>query len=396
MNAPKLRFADDQKPYTSNPINDLVKISGGATPLKANKDYWENGSIPWLSSQEIGLRFVSEGTYTITELAITENTTRMVEKGTVLMVTRSGILARKVPLSISNNDLAINQDIKALIPKTSHLSSPYLYYWLKKNEFVLLSKIVKSGTTVQSINLPDLEKLVLSYPNIEVQQKVTDYFTLIDRRIEQQQEKVESWRAYKKSMMQKLFSRELRFKDEDGREFPEWATPKLEKLSIITMGQSPNGEAYSDNPGNVVLIQGNADMKNGFVVPRVYTSEITKMCDIGDIIMSVRAPVGALAKSGIAACIGRGVCSIKANDYIYHYLFYFNEIEGWEKLSQGSTFESVNSTDIKSLEIPTPSSIEQEKIADYLSSLDKKIEYEGQKLELFREQKKGFMQQMFI
>ena len=182
----------------------------------------------------------------------------------------------------------------------------------------------------------------------------------------------------------------LRFKEFSD----EWEEKKLGEISEIIMGQSPDSKNYNEKNIGLPLIQGNADCKNRKVYPRLYTSEITKESIPNDIIMTVRAPVGAIAFSNIHSCIGRGVCAIRnTNNFIYHYLIKLEN--SWEKISQGSTFTAVNSNDIKKLQLILPNIQEQEKIANFLSSIDKKISLTEEKLELFREYKKGVMQKIF-
>ena len=90
-----------------------------------------------------------------------------------------------------------------------------------------------------------------------------------------------------------------------------WEQRKLGDVAQITMGQSPDGSTYSDEPSDYILVQGNADLQNGWVCPRIWTTQITKKADAGDLIMSVRAPAGAMGKTAYNAVIGRGVAAIK-------------------------------------------------------------------------------------
>lgn len=174
-----------------------------------------------------------------------------------------------------------------------------------------------------------------------------------------------------------------------------WKEAKLEQVSKIIMGVSPNSENYNFEGQGKFLIQGNADIRNRKSAPRQYTSEITKECQVGDILMSVRAPVGEIAESIHNACIGRGVCAIRNNKkadgkFLFYYLL--NTEVLWSRFKQGSTFESVNSTDIRNFIIQIPSIEEQTAIAEILQAADKEIELLEQKLEAFKEQKKGLMQ----
>ena len=164
----------------------------------------------------------------------------------------------------------------------------------------------------------------------------------------------------------------------------EWKENKLHDIAKITMGQSPNSENYTYDSSDTLLIQGNADLYNGKVIPRLFTKQITKTCDKEDIIMTVRAPVGDIAISDYYACIGRGVCAIKSSKFIYHYLDYLKEKGYWKKISKGSTIDSITSDNIKSLVIKTPSRKEQEKIIRTIDLINKKIELQTRKIEALK------------
>ena len=149
-----------------------------------------------------------------------------------------------------------------------------------------------------------------------------------------------------------------------------WEQRKLGDTVQITMGQSPDGSTYSDVPSNYILVQGNADLQNGWVSPRVWTSQMTKKADAGDLIMSVRAPAGAMGKTAYNAVIGRGVAAIKGNEFIYQLLVKMDSDGYWKALSCGSTFESLNSDNIKNADVLIPDTDEQEKIGQYFANLD--------------------------
>lgn len=174
-----------------------------------------------------------------------------------------------------------------------------------------------------------------------------------------------------------------------------WSVKKISEVAVVTMGASPSSTSYNDDKIGLPLIQGNADCANRKTKPRIYTSEITKKCKVGDIIMTVRAPVGAISKSNHVACIGRGVCAIDSkinNEFLYQSLVYHEN--SWGKLSQGSTFEAVSGSDIKGFKISVPPLKEQEKIAEILSTWDLAIEKQEQLIEKKKEFKKGLMQRL--
>ena len=150
-----------------------------------------------------------------------------------------------------------------------------------------------------------------------------------------------------------------------------WEQRKLGEIAPVTMGQSPNGACYTDNPNDVVLVQGNADLKDGWVSPRVWTTEITKTAKSGDLIMSVRAPVGAMGKTAYDVVLGRGVAGIVGNEFLFQALSK-KEAEGyWSTVSAGSTFDSINGDELRSTPIDCPrSETECEAIGNCLSKVD--------------------------
>ena len=182
--------------------------------------------------------------------------------------------------------------------------------------------------------------------------------------------------------------------------FPEftedWEQRKLCEVAEITMGQSPSSKNYTNNPKDFILVQGNADLKNGVVVPRLWTKEVTKTAEANSIILTVREPVGEVAISDYDVVLGRGVAGIKGNEFIYYVLLCLKEFHYWEKLSSGSTFDSINSNDIREILINVPSEKEQEAITSQLQGVDNLITLHQRKLEHLQLQKKALLQQMFV
>ena len=174
-----------------------------------------------------------------------------------------------------------------------------------------------------------------------------------------------------------------------------WEQRKLGDVVQITMGQSPDGSTYSDEPSDYILVQGNADLQNGWVCPRIWTTQITKKADAGDLIMSVRAPAGAMGKTAYIAVIGRGVAAIKGNEFIYQLLVKMDTDGFWKTLSCGSTFESLNSDNIKNAEVKIPTTAEQIKIGGFFQYLDHLITLHQRKYEKLHNIKKSMLEKMF-
>ena len=186
--------------------------------------------------------------------------------------------------------------------------------------------------------------------------------------------------------------------------FPEfrdaggWEEETLSGVATVVMGSSPKSECYNQSQTGLPLLQGNADIKNRLSAPRIFTSEITKECTIGDILLSVRAPVGSVAKSIHHACIGRGIAAVRANqpnsqEFVYQWLLSYEP--RWGDISQGGTFDAVNSDDLKGVAFALPTPPEQQKIAECLSSVDELMAAQVRKLDALKTHKKGLMQQLF-
>lgn len=255
---------------------------------------------------------------------------------------------------------------------------------------------VSTGSLVekQRVHYSEFIKFNLPLPSVKERARIAKILSVQDRIIELYQRKIEELQNMKKIYLSKMFPK----KDEN---VPEWRFPqftdaweqcKLGDVVQITMGQSPDGSTYSDEPSDYILVQGNADLQNGWVCPRIWTTQITKKADAGDLIMSVRAPAGAMGKTAYNAVIGRGVAAIKGNEFIYQLLVKMDTDGFWKTLSCGSTFESLNSNNIKNAEVKVPITAEQVQIGDFFSQLDHLITLHQRKQEENKKYKKALMQ----
>ena len=175
-----------------------------------------------------------------------------------------------------------------------------------------------------------------------------------------------------------------------------WEQRKLGDECVVTMGQSPDGSTYSDTPSDYILVQGNADLKDGWVFPRIWTTQKTKTAQAGDLIMSVRAPAGAMGKTAYDVVLGRGVAGIKGNEFIYQTLVKLDSEGYWKKHAAGSTFESVNSDAVKNAEILVPQDVEEQtKIGTCFEQLDTLITLHQRKCDETKKLKKYMLQKMF-
>lgn len=185
--------------------------------------------------------------------------------------------------------------------------------------------------------------------------------------------------------------------DMKSENIPEgWKKVKLSEIAIITMGQSPSSKDCGIDADGMPFFQGNAEFGEKYPTPRLYTKKPLRVAKEGDILVSVRAPVGDVNINTTKSCIGRGISSIRPTNINREFLFYILKNKGkhFEKLQQGSTFKAINSDDLKEMEIALATPKEQEKIAEILSTVDENIEETDKIIVECERVKKGFMQKL--
>ncbi|RNF37301.1 restriction endonuclease subunit S [Limosilactobacillus reuteri] len=293
------------------------------------------------------------------------------------------------------------------LPPTGWLTSFYnppkniytlFFYFLLIFENKRLNLLV-SNTTMPALSFKALDTFYVNFPEKLSEQKVIgSLLKKLDSLITLQQRKLEQLKQLKKAMLQQLFvdknnkQPNSRFKNFKGN----WEQHRLEEVAQVTMGQSPSSKNYTDNPNDYVLVQGNADLKSNKISPRVWTKEITKQVHKGEIIMTVRAPVGYLAMANMDAVIGRGVAAIDGNKYLYYLLQTKLMDRTWEKLSSGSTFESISSNDIKNLEIKVTETEEEKLITKLMNTVTYFVTLQKNNLTQLTTLKKYLLQNLFI
>ena len=177
------------------------------------------------------------------------------------------------------------------------------------------------------------------------------------------------------------------------------ATIMLSDVAELVMGQSPPSTSYNDTGDGLPFYQGKTDFGATYPTPRIYCREPKKLAEKGDILMSVRAPVGATNLCNSQSCIGRGIAAIRANgihrDFLY---FYLKKIETYiDSLGSGAIFKAINKSQLAELpineaSIPLP---EQKKIAHILSTVQRAIKAQEQTIQTTTELKKALMHKLF-
>ena len=392
--SPQLRFEGFTDDWEERKLGDYAKYRRGSFPQPyGNKEWYDGeGAMPFVQVVDVTnkLTLVENTKQKISKLAQSKSV--FVPKGKVV-VTLQGSIGR---VAITQYDSFVDRTLLIFEDYEKETDERFWAYTIQKK--FEIEKLKAPGGTIKTITKEALSSFDVHLPKFEEQQKIGSFFKQLDETIALHQRKLDLLKEQKKGFLQKMFPK-------NGEKVPElrfagfaddWEQRKLGDEVRIVMGQSPNSENYTDDPNDYILVQGNADMKNGRVLPRVWTTQVTKQAEKDDLILSVRAPVGDIGKTAYDVVIGRGVAAIKGNEFIFQNLGKMKSDGYWTRYSTGSTFESINSTDIKEAIISVPAIEEQNKIGSFFKQLDNIIALHQRKLDLLKEQKKGFLQKMFV
>ncbi|WHS10701.1 restriction endonuclease subunit S [Ligilactobacillus salivarius] len=391
--APKLRFNGYTNDWERKKLGDVANsyINGG-TPDTQNKNYWI-GDIPWIQSSDLkndDIWNVNINKY-ITNKAVNDSAAKLIPANSIAIVTRVGV----GKLAYMSQEYSTSQDFLSLVDIKEDLI--FIMYML----YFKISKLSSSlqGTSIKGITKKELLNLSISIVNNTAEQnRIGRVFKILDNSINLHEDHLQFLHVFKSFLLQKMFFDNdipplLRF-----NKFTEkWNQCRLNDHAIVTMGQSPNSKNYTNNQTDKILVQGNADLYKNKVLKRVFTTEITKTAIKNDILISVRAPVGDIARNQYeSVVIGRGIASIKGNDFLYYQLEKMKNSGFWNKYIAGSTFESITGKDLKNAKIYTTNSDEERKIGNIFSSLTNIIQLQEHKIDSLKKLKQFLLQNMFI
>jgi len=269
----------------------------------------------------------------------------------------------------------------------------------------IFSTMAKKAVNQASINQTELGNLKIPLPPLEEQKRIADILSMIDSGIEAVDRAIAKLERMKRVLMNKLLTGRIRVREENGKltfyketEFQDaeigkipkdWKTEKLSSLATIIMGQSPPSSTYNKEGKGLPFIQGKMEFGKMYPSPTTYTSRPLKIAEKGDVLMSVRAPVGDVNIAPYKLCIGRGLAAIRFNSKTANNLFYFYYLQSiksrLESLGKGSTFKAITKKDLEELRIVYLPLNEQKGIANILLTIDDAIElYYREKEKLLR------------
>lgn len=410
---PKLRFQEFSKVslYKKYSFNDVFQFSTGKNikQNEASPDF----ETPCVRYGEL-YHMYNEVIYNVINKTSLDKSELHFSKGDEILLPSAG----EDPLDIGSasaltiENIAIGRTINILRPiKENVYSQIYASYYINHKLKKKISKLAK-GSSISNVYNSDLKTLEIILPDFSEQQKIASFLSAVDEKIQQLSRKKELLGQYKKGVMQQLFSGILRFKDANGMDYADWEEKVLgDILKRTSTGLNPrtnfilgSGKNYYVTIKNIS--NGTLDFKSCEKIDDEAMKLIKKRSDLSknDIIMSSIGNIGEaylLDKDPIDWNINESVFVLRASEYVLpKYLYYIitNDISKcyFESNSTGSSFKSIKLVALKLLPIKLPSLHEQQKIANFLSSIDAKIEITSQQMNQMQSFKKGLLQQLFV
>lgn len=376
QNIPKLRFPGFDGEWEKKKIGSVLTIGSG-------RDYkhLENGNIPVFGTGGL-MTYVNKFLY----------------DGETVCIGRKGTIDK--PMFYNGkiwtvDTLFYTHSFNSSLPKFIYNIFQRIN-WKEHNE----------ASGVPSLSKSTIEKIKINLPTLPEQQKIASFLSAVDEKIQQLSRKKELLEQYKKGVMQQLFSGKLRFKDENGNEYPDWEEKKLGDLGAFKGGGTPSTEISEYWNGNIPWISSSDLIENDilninvtrYITDKAISESATKLIPVNSVLFISRVGVGKLAVSKRTMCTSQDFANFIPSEINPFYLAYYfiknnNLLASY---AQGTSIKGFTSADLKSIKVSYPIPEEQQKIANFLSSIDAKIDNTKDELEKIQLFKKGLLQKMFV
>lgn len=338
-------------------LNDIGKIVTGKTPKTKNTEFW-NGGIPFVTPADLQKSkhiFSTERTVSHIGLNSVKGATLPAGAVCVSCIGNLGYTALTTQKSVSN------QQINSIIPN-SDFDNDFVYYLMKSlwDEF---KNLEGQSTTLSILNKTLFSKIEVLVPEKVTQQRIAQLLSSLDDKIELNAQINHNLEEQAKAIFKSWFVdfepfQNGKFVDSELGKIPEgWRVGTLNEIADITMGQSPQGASYNENAVGTVFYQGRAEFTDRFPSRRLFTTEPKRMANAGDVLLSVRAPVGDLNIANEPCCIGRGLAAIHAKNGFASFIFYTmqalkTELEKYN--GEGTVFGCINKDSLSSQKVIIP------------------------------------------
>lgn len=355
--------------YKNTLIKDIGRVVTGKTPETKKAEFYGNGYM-FITPAELhdGYNVQVSDKY-IMESGLQSIKSNCID-GTSVMVGCIGWDMGNV--AICHRKCATNQQINSITDFNPKYNPFYTYYWLLTKKDYLFT--IASVTRTPILSKSTFEEIVIPMPDRSIQDNVVGTLKPIDDMMENNKRICSELEAMAKTLYDYWFV-QFDFPDENGKPYrtsggemvwnkqlkrkipKEWKPGKLCDIANITMGQSPAGESYNDAGDGLFFYQGRTDFGLRFPTPRMYTTAPTRFAQKGDILLSVRAPVGDLNFAMEDCCIGRGLAALNSKLGSQMHLFY--TLAGFQQIfkvmdGNGTTFGSITKDRLFDMSVVIP------------------------------------------
>jgi type I restriction enzyme S subunit len=380
-------------------LDELGAWKGGMTPSMRNQSYWANGNVPWISSGDVKSAQLKETAYSITKTAVRQGTTTLLPANSIVIVARSGILRKYLPVASNVVPMAINQDIKALIPLGRYIPA-FLAYSIVGSSPRILARCMKAGTTVESIEFRWLKAFTIAMPPKAEQSAIAEALSDLDGLLSGLDRLIAKKRDLKQAAMQQLLTGQTRLPGFHG----EWEETTLGQIGECVIGLTYKPENVVEH-GLLVLRSSNVQNRrlvyddNVHVNLRVPDHLYTQL---GDILVCVRngsrnliGKCAAIDSSAVGVTFGAfmSVYRTKHWRYVLH-VFQSDSIQRQIRDNIGATINQITNKDMKAFRIRLPPEVEQAAIAEVLTDMDAERAALEQRREKTRALKQAMMQEL--
>ena len=392
---PAIRFKGFTDAWEQRKLGELGQIMTGTTPPTNDVDNYSEDGMIWVTPTDIIKNVTTDTAKKLSKKG--ESAARVVPPGTIL-VTCIASIGKNTMVSTF---VSFNQQINSLTPNSENDS----YFLLTQSEIwsQKMKQIASSGT-MQIVNKSEFSKLEVKVPSLEEQFKIGTFFKQIDDTIALHQRQLDNYKQLKKSMLQKIFNQEFRFKDEHENDFPEWENHKLGEVITEFNGKTEVNNQYpplTSSRRGLFLQEdyfnrqvASKDTTGYNIVPYGYFT-YRHMSDDLEFYFNINY----LVPNGIVSTLYPVFTTkeIMNSNFLQIILNNGKEFKQFAILQkQGGSRTYMYLSKLKELILNIPCYLEQQEIVNFTLALDKKIELEEQKLKLLRKQKNWVMQQMFV
>lgn len=315
------------------------------------------------------------------------------------------LLGKPAVLSEDDAPCLLNQRIAKVEILNGEVEKRFLANLFLTTSFAQRIKETATGSTVRHSSNRIILGFAGSFPALPEQQKIADFLTAVDGRIGQLIQKKALLEDYKKGVMQQLFTQTIRFKDDNGNDFPDWEEKELGEVADVVGGGTPDSTNESYWNGDVQWFTP-TEIRSKFAShsKRTVSQSGLKKCSasllpVGAILFTSRATIAEVSIATEPCTTNQGFQSIIANsdtnnEFIYYWVIQFKK--EFLRKAQGSTFLEIGGKEVRKMPMLIPSFSEQTKIADFLSAIDRKIESVATQITETQSFKRGLLQQMFV